>query len=77
MIKVRFFGPLRLDTGIKSLETGAGDIKELLRNAEAASKIPAGTLKYCNIFVNNRKIKSNEKLHDGDEVMLLMPFRRG
>ena len=73
MIKVRFFGLLRLDNGVKSVEVDAKNIKELYPRVEEASGIPVKELKGCNIFINGKRKKSNQKLNDGDEVMFLVP----
>lgn len=73
MIKVRFFGLLRLDSGVKSVEVDAKNIRELYKKVEAASSIPVKSLKGCNIFINGKRKKLNQKLNDGDEVMFLVP----
>ncbi len=73
MIKVRFFGLLRLDTGVKYVEVNAKNMKQLYREVEAKSGIDLKTLKGCNVFINGKAKKFNQKLRDGDEVMLLAP----
>ena len=74
MITVKFFGLLRLDEGIKSVEVeNVKTVKQLYDKVEAATNIPVKTLKECNIFINGKRKKFNQKLQDGDEVMLLVP----
>ena len=73
MIKVRFFGLLRLDNGVKSVEVEARNMSELYTRVEEASSIPVKALKGCNIFINGKRKKINQKLNDGDEVMFLVP----
>ena len=73
MIKVRFFGLLRLDNGVKSVEVDAKNIRELYTKVHEASGISMKELKGCNIFINGKRKKFNQKLNDGDEIMFLVP----
>lgn len=73
MIKVRFFGLLRLDTGVKSVEVEAKNMSQLYRELEIKSGISLKTLKGCNVFINGKPKKFNQKLRDGDEIMFLVP----
>ena len=77
MIKVRFFGLLRLNSGVKSLDTDAGNFKELLSKIEAESGISIKTLKACTVLVNGKSKKINQTLQDGDEVVFLPPVCGG
>ncbi len=73
MITVRFFGLLRLDSGVKALEAEAGSMRALYREVEIKAGIPVKTLKGCNVFINGKPKKFNQKLRDGDQVMFLAP----
>lgn len=73
MITVRFFGLLRLDSGVKTVEVKAKNMTELFRVLEQKSQIPVKTLKGCKVFINGKPKKFNQKLRDGDEIMFLVP----
>ena len=77
MIKVSFFGLLRINSGVKSLELQAADIKELFLNVEQASGISLKTLHACTLLINGKPKKFNQKLHDGDEIVFLPPVCGG
>lgn len=73
MIKVKFFGLLRLDYGVKSTELEAASFKELLSRLEENTGIEQKTLRSCVILLNGKPMKIFNKLHDGDEVVFLPP----
>ncbi len=73
MIRVRFFGLLRLDTGVKEVTVNAKNMKQLYTETAEKSGIDLKTLKGCNVFINGKAKKFNQKLNDGDEVMFLVP----
>ena len=76
MITVKLFGLLRLETGIKELETEAATVKDMLQKLEDAG-IPRKTLAGCVIFVNNQPASKRSKLSDGDAVALMPPVAGG
>lgn len=78
MVRVKMFGVLRLDTGVRELELEAGSVRELLEKtaAELARRgctAAAGrdALKGCVTAVNGRQVKPSFRLSDGDEVWLV------
>ncbi len=77
MVKVKLFGVLRLDCGVKELELEAGSVKELLDKtaqelaARGAVGVDRNTLKGCVTAVNGRQVKPSCKLNDGDQVWLV------
>ena len=82
MVKVKLFGLLRLDTGLKELE--ANSVKELypliLEAAHSARPGTAVTLKDidgCIVMINGVQGKKSSKLAPGDEVMLMSPVCGG
>ena len=67
MVKVKLFGLLRLDTGLKELELGANSVKELyLKDIDG-----------CIVMINGVQGKKSSKLAPGDEVMLMSPVCGG
>ena len=84
MVKVKLFGLLRLDTGLKELELEANSVKELypliLEAAHSARPGTAVTLKDmdgCIVMINGVQGKKSSKLAPGDEVMLMSPLCGG
>ena len=84
MVKVKLFGLLRLDTGLKELELEANSVKELypliLEAAPTATPVTALTLKDmdgCIVMINGVQGKKSSKLAPGDEVMLMSPVCGG
>lgn len=78
MIRVRLFGLLRIDSGIKELELEASSIKELFAALENASdKLSASRLEGCVIMINSKPGNKKSRLKDGDEIMLLSPVAGG
>ncbi len=73
MIRVRFFGLLRLDTGVKEVMVNAKNMKQLYTETAEKSVIDLKALKGYNVFINGKAKKFNQKLNDGDEVMFLVP----
>lgn len=76
MITVKLFGLLRLETGIKELQTEAATVKDMLQKLEDTG-IPRKTLAGCVIFVNNQPASKRSKLSDGDTVVLMPPVAGG
>lgn len=84
MVKVKLFGLLRLDTGLKELELEAGSVKELYpllleaaKKAKPATKVTAADIDGCIVVINGKQGRKNSVLKDGDEVMLMSPVCGG
>ena len=84
MVHVKLFGLLRLDTGLKTLDAEAGDVRALYpilldeaRRAKPETKITAADIDGCIVVVNGKKSKKTARLHDGDEVWLMSPVCGG
>lgn len=82
MIKVRFFGILRLDLGIKEMYVEAQNVKELLSQvAEKTGKITAKELKDYLIYINGTLLSGvvgfHKKLKENDEVIIMNPSSGG
>lgn len=82
MVKVKFFGLLRLDIKLKEIEVEANSVKELLfAVAEKTQVFSAKELKGYLIYVNgtlSTKLKGyRTKLCDGDTVIMMNPASGG
>lgn len=79
MITVRFFGMLRLNSGMKELNVEAADVKTLLRQIEILSSgtVKAVDLQNCILMINGKQAKRSSRLTDGDQVMILSPAAGG
>jgi molybdopterin converting factor small subunit len=78
MVKVRFFGVLRVDYKVKEMDCPVlKNISALLDHIAANSKIPLEELKSCAYYINKKVSKQSAKLADGDEVMILIPTAGG
>ena len=84
MDKVKLFGTLRLDTGLKELSLEASTVKELYplllaeaRKANPSTKVKAADIDGCIIMINGQQGKKSSRLHEGDTVMLMSPVCGG
>ena len=84
MVKVKLFGLLRLDCGLRELELEAGSVHEvypLLLEAVAEkdprTSVTRAELDGCIVMLNGKEAKKNAVLHDGDELMLVTPVCGG
>ena len=84
MIKVKIFGLLRMDTGLKELWLEGEKVKDLYPRilAEAkkqnpGTKIGAKDIDGCIIMINGVQGKKSSTLCDGDTVMLMSPVCGG
>ena len=84
MVKVKIFGLLRMDTGLKELELEAAKVKDLypqiLREAKRSrpgTKVSAKDIDGCIIMINGVQGKKSSVLNDGDTVMLMSPVCGG
>ena len=78
MVKVRLFGILRLDNGVKELEADVQCVRDLypliIEKAKAIdpkTKVTAKDLRGCIVSVNGRQVRPSTKLGDWDEVILV------
>ena len=76
MIRVKLYGLLRLDSGIKEKQLDAGSVKEVLRALEACG-ISKKNLNGSIILINGAAASKHSKLKDGDVVQLLSPVAGG
>ena len=78
MIKVKLFGLLRLNTGLKDVEVAAADMKHVFQSlTELAPQLNIKELSRCVVFINGKQGNKRSKLKDGDEVTLLSPVAGG
>lgn len=84
MVKVKLFGLLRLDTGLKELEADVKTVKELYavllneaKKAKPDTKVTAKDIDGCIVMINGSAGKKTSRLSDGDEVMLMSPVCGG
>ena len=84
MVKVKIFGLLRMDTGLKELELEAQTVRALYPQILAAAKSANPTTKVkrkdidgCIIMINGVQSKKSSPLADGDTVMLMSPVCGG
>ena len=75
MITVKFYGLLRLETGIKQLQLEAGTVGEPKK--ALTGYVPEDKIKGCLLLVNGRQSNRFTKLQDGDQVMLMPPVAGG
>ena len=84
MVKVKIFGLLRMDTGLKELELEAERVKDLYpqilaraKQAKPGTKVRAKDIDGCIIMINGVQGKKTAALCDGDTVMLMSPVCGG
>lgn len=82
MIRVRFFGFIRSQTGVSSMDIDVGTVDDALRLISSEyDNIRLDMLKNSLIFVNSVNITELRMfktiLKDGDEVMILSPAAGG
>ena len=76
MVKVKLFGLLRLDSGVKEFTAEAERVKDLYDALiDMASKngkiITAKNVSSCAVLVNGQQATKNTKLKDGDQVIFM------
>ena len=76
MICVKFYGLMRLESGIKELQLEAESVKTLFARLEEAG-FERKALRGCYLMVNGEKANTGTKLKDGDTVQLLPPVAGG
>ena len=76
MICVKFYGLMRLESGVKELRLEAGNVKTLFARLEEAG-FDRKALRGCYLLVNGEKAGPKTQLKDGDVVQLLPPVAGG
>ncbi|MBE6968550.1 MAG: MoaD/ThiS family protein [Ruminococcaceae bacterium] len=76
MICVKFYGLMRLESGVKELQVEAESVKTLFARLEKAG-FDRKALRGCYLLVNGEKANAKTKLNDGDVVQLLPPVAGG
>ena len=76
MVRVKLFGLLRIDSGIKELSVKADIVKDIFHVLiEAASRngktITVKDINICAVMVNGQQATKNTKLKAGDEVVFM------
>ena len=76
MVKVKLFGLLRIDSGIKELSAEADIVKDIFHVLiEAASRngktITVKDINSCAVMVNGQQATRKTKIKDGDEVVFM------
>lgn len=84
MVTVKLFGLFRLDTGLKSLNAEANNVKELYpillaeaKKARPDTKITAADIDGCIVVINGKQARKSSPLKDGDQVSLMSPVCGG
>ena len=84
MVRVKFFGLLRLDTGTKEVQVEADNVKSLfpaiaeeMRRQNPGLPIRVKDLEGCIVLVNGQPCGKHQTLQDGDEVFLMTPSAGG
>ena len=76
MIRVKLYGLLRIDSGIKERQLEAANVKEVLEDLERCG-IPRKKLEAAVILVNGNSANKRSNLTDGDTVVLMSPVAGG
>ena len=76
MIRVKLYGLLRTESGIRERQLEAAAVKEVLEDLERCG-IPRKKLDAAVILVNGSGANKRSKLADGDTVVLMSPVAGG
>ena len=76
MIRVKLYGLLRIESGIKERQLEAATVKEVLEDLERCG-IPRQKLDATVTLVNGKNAGKGSKLSDGDTVVLMSPVAGG
>lgn len=84
MVKVKLFGLLRMDTGLKELNLEATSVRDLYPQilaqamlAHPGTRVSARDIDGCIIMINGVQGKKSSPLKNGDTVMLMSPVCGG
>ena len=76
MIRVKLYGLLRIDSGIRERQLEATTVREVLEDLERCG-IPRKKLDAAVILVGGNSANKRSKLTDGDTVVLMSPVAGG
>ena len=76
MITVKFYGLMRLESGVRELPCEAESVKDLFARLEERG-FDRKALRGCYLMVNGEKANAKTQLNDGDTVQLLPPVAGG
>ena len=76
MIRVKLYGLLRVESGIKERQLEAATVREVLEDLERCG-IPRKKLDAAVILVDGNSASKRSKLKDGDTVVLMSPVAGG
>ena len=76
MIRVKLYGLLRVESGIKERQLEAATVREVLEDLERCG-IPRKKLEAAVILVDGSSANKRSKLKDGDTVVLMSPVAGG
>lgn len=77
MVRVKFYGILRLNTGKSELEVEANRVDQAIQQVAAQSNVGIMDLKRCTILVNGKQARMRSKLAAGDMLVFLSPAGGG
>ena len=84
MVRVKLFGLLRLDSGLKEMRAEADTVRDLYpvlleeaKRANPSTKVTAADIDGCVVLINGKQGRKNSRLNDGDEVLLMSPVCGG
>lgn len=77
MIKVQFYGVVRLQTGVVSFETDEVSVPTLRDLRESLPGISRKDANDLLVLVNGSRVKNNYHFSDGDLVVFLSPAGGG
>ncbi len=83
-VKVKLFGLLRVDSGIRELELEADTVRDIypklleeMHRRDPRCAFVEKDLRGCVVAVNDRRAKPGTRLEDGDVVCLIPPVAGG
>ena len=84
MVKVKLFGTLSLDTGVKEFDVDASNVKQIyaplfeeIKRVNPNPPVSLKDLKDCIVAVNGVKTNRHADLHDGDVVYIMTAVAGG
>ena len=78
MIRVKLYGLLRVESGIRELELEVSSVRQMKQQLLGRTdRITRKDLDGCIVLVNGGPANGKTKLKDGDEVQLLSPVAGG
>lgn len=77
MVKVKFFGVMRLNMGISTISIDADRVGRVIEKIAATGKVEKSELKKCMIFVDGKRARVQTRVRDGNEIVFLSPAGGG